>query len=142
MLIYRIEDEDGGGPYRGDNSHLNPFGSTSASDRHPLPVDDSLLQESIRFRMGRDLSASDATWIHWSSFLESDFIFGFTSIDQMRNWVYKDEWLYTMDKNGFFLSEFNVPKHHVCVGNTQAVFRRKEATKHRRFTMADFFNLD
>jgi hypothetical protein len=139
MLIYRIEDEDGGGVYRGDNSDMNPMGG-SVSDRHPLPADDSLLQESLRFRMRRDL-AKEYQWKHWTSFLEDDFIFGFSSIDQMRNWVYQDVWLRKLDKGGFFLSEFNVPKHHVCVGNTQAVFRRSKATKFHRHTMAEFFKL-
>jgi hypothetical protein len=139
MLIYRIEDEDAGGPYRGNNSDKNPFGSATASDRHPLPADDSLLQDSIRFRMERDLD--DVDDCHWSSFLECEFIFGFASVEQMRNWVYNDTWLTRMDDNGFFLSVFDVPEDHICIGNTQAVFRRNHAISIRRYTMAEFFNL-
>lgn len=139
MLIYRIEDADGGGLYRGDNSFQNPV-TSSSSDRHPLPNDDSRLMDSISFRMDLDLGP-DERYQHWTYFLEDEFIFGFASVEQMRNWVYNDEWLVKLDTVGFYLTVYDMPEHHVCVGNTQAVFRRHEALSNRRYTMAQFFNL-
>lgn len=139
MLIYRIEDVDGGGMYRGDNSYANPVASSN-SDRHPLPNDDSLLMDNISFRMDQDVDPCDRHQ-HWTYFLEDEFIFGFASVEQMRNWVYNDDWLVSLDHVGFNLTVYDVPENHICIGNTQAVFRRHEATSNRRYTMAQFFNL-
>jgi hypothetical protein len=138
MLIYRIEDFAGGGIYRGENLHLNPISSFS-SERHPLPWSDSLFVENGDAMMYRE---GEPHYRELSTFIDGDFIFGFATTEQLRNWVYQDDWLWKFDERGFRLTVFDVPNDHVIVGYTQAVFRRREAVSESYFKLCDFFNID
>jgi len=140
MLIFRIEDQDGGGIYRGDKSHLNPISSFS-STRHPMPVDDSKLVEGVN-RIRNDGRVN--SWI--SDVIESEgYIFGFGNTEQLRNWTYKDSWLWQLNENGFRLAVFEFDDYQdgrdFILGHTQAIFFREKARQVSYFNIAEFFGI-
>lgn len=109
MLIWRIENENGGGMYR---SGHNDFGTIAAevgdwaSDRHPSPIWDDALGWGDICPYERDL---------WK--------FGFASLSQMRQWVYKAKWRRSLDEIGFSLVCYRVPDEYGRRSNFQAIFR-------------------
>lgn len=76
--------------------------------KHPNPRDDSLLVQNFKSK-GLDLNAH-----------LYDFIFGFSSMEQLRTWMYDDRWLATLHKNGFVLCEY---EGEIIHGNAQAIIR-------------------
>lgn len=115
--VYRIEDSEGRGMYYYRNTR-NPISYEPA--RHPVPGCDSLLMAS-----GFPLYGSQ----HLN--------YGFISIEQLRSWIYRDEWLLGLHELGYVLAV--IESDEVYVGNTQAVFLRPEVyTKH---SILEYFNL-
>jgi hypothetical protein len=53
----------------------------------------------------------------------SDYYFGFSSIDQLRSWIYKDDWLVGLHDIGMLLAVYICEDEDVLVGNTQAIFK-------------------
>jgi hypothetical protein len=137
MLIYRIEDSEGGGLYRGDNLCKNPINSFS-SYRHPMPYNDSLFVANAEAVMEREGYSRRNV----SDFIDGDYIFGFATTDQLRNWVHRDDWLFKMDQRGFRLAVFDMPYDDVIVGHSQAVFRRRAAISESYFSLCGFFNIE
>lgn len=88
--------------------------------RHPLPEDDSLLVLVLGDRKVRGV-------MH----------FGFGSVDQLRNWLYKDSWLLGLHDAGYVLAI--VEADEAFVGSTQAVFVRPES--YPTVSIKDYFNL-
>lgn len=117
--VYRLEQEDGTGCYRGDLS-LNVEHDIF---RHPLPRDDSLLMDNL-----------DENSKHFI-----DFHFGFASVDQLRTWFYNDEWIRKIAKNGNVLSVYEAEE--VYLGNTQVCFNRDTAKLIIRHDVLEFFKL-
>lgn len=138
MLVYRIEDQEGGGLYRGDNSGSNPL--RYDEDRHPVPQNDSLLTYNGQEKMLRDDVPEFYTFSGW--FENEGFIFGFANTDQLRSWIYNDEWLVKMERRGFRLAVFDIENEHVIVGNTQAIFKRDRAKDVAFFGPAAYFDID
>lgn len=99
--LFRIE-KDGIGPY--NSFALEEFGLGPANALHPMPCQDELFMTNM---MKKRCSASF-------------FLYGFTSIDQLRRWFYRDEWLHALHKKGFTLNVYAVAEEHFCQGHTQA----------------------
>jgi hypothetical protein len=136
MLVYRIEDVNGGGIYRGDFSGQNPMGTWS-SERHPAPRNDSLLVHHINNTRGsRELTLEISDWVE-----HHNYIFGFASPEQLRAWVYEDLWITQMQRRGFRLTVLEVEDNDVLVGHTQCIFKREHVKQESYFNIADFFGI-
>ena len=125
MLVYRIEDEDGKGMY-----HSSKAISMEVDERkHKEPCSDSLLAP---------------VWLSLSTGSRETFVFGFASIEQLRNWVYDDDWLYKLHETGFILSVYDVPDKDVIAGHTQVMFLRFEDVRAARIehSIKEYFKLE
>lgn len=113
MLIWRIEDENGEGMYRGSRTIEEVDDMTSwSSSRHPCPhFDDGLGWNDI------DCDERDA----WK--------FGFATLGQMRQWVYKAKWRKGLDEIGFSLVCYRVPDKFGRRSNFQAIFHSEHAER-------------
>jgi hypothetical protein len=139
-LIYRIENDDGLGPYQGrknDDTSLLPM---KYSTEHPAVWDDSMLINKINQQIridaeGQDEYKSVGVW----GFIDGKYHFGFGSQDQLRRWVYNDAWMVNLDKHGFHLSVYEVPEMAMMVGHTQAIFQKSFARQKYRCKLCDFF---
>lgn len=136
MLIYRIETESGGGMYQGNYGAMCPL--TFDSARHPIPENDSLLMDNMFYVIERE------NWPHDTSahsFIYGRYRFGFASVDQLRAWVYQDDWLVKLHRYGLRLAVYDVADEDCVVGYTQAIFRNAEPWKTNYFNILDFFGL-
>ena len=108
--VWRLEDSGGRGMYGEfrDSSYFYYASMGSGEDDpapenvHPLPYEDPLLKF--------------APW-------NSDYYFGFSSIEQMRRWIYKDEWLSRLAAYGIMLNLYKVPREFCNHGKDQSCFR-------------------
>jgi len=115
--IFRIENEAGKGIYVGDSKVSSDlYEIDGPSPRHPRPEDDSLLMKSFE-DSGRNVSNE-----RYFLFSVTPFKFGFTSVEQLRNWIYNDEWLISLAEEEFVLAVYEVADENVMVGNTQACY--------------------
>jgi hypothetical protein len=110
MLFYRVENNNGRGCYQ-NNQGIIPSGAT---DRHPMPNKDSLLKE----KFPGDIS----------DYFNGNWRFGFESINQFRAWFFNDEWLKSLDRDGFKLSIYDVPASACFFGNSQGIMKAKYHT--------------
>jgi hypothetical protein len=116
QIVYRVERKDNRrGIYSGMGG-LYEISSYSTDSRHPEPERDSLLIASITAAGHRAYTKIET--LHY----------GFVSIDQLRSWLYDDEWLKELSENGFILAEYK--SEEVYVGNTQLIFLRGERRHH------------
>jgi hypothetical protein len=79
-------------------------GALDDTARHPTPSKDSGLIYN-----GYD---------HYARTDRRDFYYGFSSIEQLRRWVYPDQWLRSLHEEGYVLSTFQSLGY---TGYTQAV---------------------
>jgi hypothetical protein len=107
--VYRIEDENGTGPYRKDWGGVYP----NSAARHPTPTSDAAL---------------GFYGIHPGS-LRDQYHFGFVSVAQLRFWFYRQDWLEALDKAGFRLTKWRVPAGLCRTSDAQAVFLRAQSIK-------------
>lgn len=137
--IFRIEDKAGQGMYRSDkfgSSQHNPMYGDGYDDmKHPLPHNDSLLMSNMRIWHAAQGNTEQS---QKSCPVVDAFNFGFASQEQLRNWIYKDEWLVKLDQK-FFLTLYAVPDEFVVVGHTQACFIREQVVNKRRYNITDYF---
>jgi hypothetical protein len=124
VLIYRIEKPSGEGPYR------ESWCCRQICDRlrHPTPNQDSGLSEF---------------WLTYTG-AKSELYFGFGTMEQMRAWFHQDDWLMDLHDFGFQLAIYEIDDEpddegyvDVCVGHTQAVFRRKDAELRSAMSLKD-----
>jgi hypothetical protein len=103
MRIYRVENKLDQGMYTGAYS-LCDIMDTRSTPRHPTPNNDSGL--------------SDDYW----EFMDktAQYRFGFSTLAQLRSWLYDDEWLRALHGWDYRLSLYDAKK--AIVGNTQALF--------------------
>ena len=113
MLIWRIEDENGGGMYRGSGDGFARVAAECgdwASDRHPSPLRDAVLGFC-------DIDPDERD--RWK--------FGFATLGQMRQWVYKAKWRKGLDELGYQLNCYRVPDGFANRSNFQAIFHEDHA---------------
>ena len=119
-IVYRVETVDGIGMY---GCGVNCVNFEMDDDRrHPLPKDDAELS---------------VFWERLSSDDRDGIRFGFSSIDQLKSWIYKKSWRKEIAKSGLIVSVYRA--RFVRVGATQAVFKLKTAKK---IGTVDILNLD
>lgn len=123
VTIYRLEHKDGEGFYQGRTG----FSIEHDFRRHPLPHQDSLLMESLHNKTGM----AEVRGQH----------FGFRDIDQLRAWVYQDDWLRALEHHGVWLAEIHIDEGFVCYGNTQTVFDRSRIQRTIHHNILDYFQL-
>jgi hypothetical protein len=109
MLVYRIQNELGRGPYSFSWGEY-----VSEGIRHPGPLEDSGMADEWRQKI-------------FQSEGKVDYHFGFTSETQLRTWFYRDKWLHAMKEHGLKLTVWEVPFTDVIVGHTQLAFIRERA---------------
>jgi hypothetical protein len=105
-LIYRVENSLGKGMYTGDNCEATR--EMHDTFRHPPPYQDARLRD-----------AWDEKYYAGSQHL---YNFGFSSLDQLRMWIYRDEWRRLLHDAGFFIHAYSADNY--ILGDTQAVFIR------------------
>ncbi len=110
LIIYRVEDSDNCGMYSADISN-NMF---ELQSRHPPPHDDVTLGPK---------------WKVLTSDQKDPYRFGFASLEQLKFWIYMQEWRTELEAEGYRVSVYLVPSKFTMVGETQCVFLPEEATK-------------
>ena len=126
--VYRIERHDGTGMYRcANNSTVSALDIMGYDDmQHPMPDDDSLLAKRRVIEGVSDIQLRL-------------YRFGFDSVRQVRNWVYKDAWLIALHDSGFVISEYLCNDYDVIVGHTQAIF--KNEIEKESFSILEYFKV-
>lgn len=125
MKLFRIQDEHDNGLYRiNDGSDRDGYftllpedfiGGNEGNSQHPLPYEDSLFDTNRRQRE----FANDADYVRYA----------FNSIEQLRRWMFKDDWLECCDAIGLYVAVYEVPEDQVIVGHTQCCFNRLHAKR-------------
>jgi hypothetical protein len=123
--VYRIETKDGQGMYGSGGFRRAAGEAAYDGSRHPGPGEDGKMRKVTEKR--RDTYYFDY----------SPFHFGFISVEQLRNWIYKDEWLLSLHESGHVLAI--VRSEDVIEGFTQAIFVRPE--KYQKVSIKEYFNL-
>ncbi len=129
--IYRIENNIGLGMYIGGSSIANDMQGMM----HPVPYSDSLLAPALTSALSNiadvyveyDVDGYSVDWgvkEWWTCRL-----FGFSSVNQLRQWIYNDIWLLILRDEGFFLAEYTVPSWDCMFGHTQVIFEKTRASK-------------
>lgn len=118
VRVYRIEHKMyGGGVYRNNAVSLSNCDDYYIEhDKHPAPEDDGMLKRAL----------DEKNMInHYGNLRYSvtvDYSFGFSSLEQLRSWFYKDSWIEWMSENDFIVAVCDVPYSDVLIGYTQAMF--------------------
>lgn len=109
--IYRVENANGRGMYRAGGSY-SALEFEFDEYIHPMPSSDDALMRSIQERGEYNECGS----LDYSM----DDYFGFSSLDQLKRWIYRDDWRSKLDAAGFHVSVYSAVG--ACIGDTQAVF--------------------
>lgn len=128
--IYRIESAKGIGLYSYRKADEFAHGTLVDEHRHPTPSDDSLLVANVREYTCRNYFQ-----------IEDHMRFGFCSLEQLRSWIYQDEWLVKLHKYGLKIAEYRLYSENVCEGNTQAIFDGGEVLHKKQYSILEYFGL-
>lgn len=124
--VYRIEDSlTKCGMYGSGGCREADFGYEH--NHHPAPEEDTLLASRLEAATG------ESAW----SFSYGAYHFGFASLDQLRNWIYRDKWLLALHESGHVLAI--IESEEVFAGYTQVVFKRPET--YQTVSIKEFFEL-
>lgn len=130
--VYRIESE-GLGPYRGEKADLKVF--KEHQERYDY---------SQRKLPGQDRGLStlfcdhDYYEIDMKQVYSNQYIFGFSSHQQLLDWFEKGEIL-SLDKLGMKIYEHSVPTHYVIDSGCQVVFKKDKILESKVLTMDSLF---
>lgn len=138
IKVYRIEDLTGDGMYNGTATDINS--SYHDHMRHPMPNSDSLLVQNASKHSERDLDGGSIFGGPELYDYLSEFRYGFISKEQLRNWLYNDDWLVRLSEK-FILTIYELPDDAVIVGNTQACFLRDKFISQECHNIKEYFNL-
>ena len=118
MVVFRIEDARGDGPYAGSipPSLQETTGSWDAMAHHPTPVHDP----GIKRRMAHEEYC------------------GFKNLRQLLTWVYRRDALEELTALGFRIAVYRVDFRHATVGYAQVVFKRHEAMVHSHLSLTNY----
>ncbi len=103
MIVWRIENEQGQGPYHGVPSLYRAF-NCEANSMHPSPGTDGI-----------------------KNYRDDEHVCGFISIGKMHDWFDRDykKWL---RKNEYLLAQYKAKPYNVKIGRKQCVFDKVRAT--------------
>lgn len=110
LIIYRVEDSYHTGMYSAETSS-NMF---ELQSRHPPPEDDVTLGPK---------------WKALSKDERDPYHFGFASMEQLKFWIYMQEWRTELESEGYRVSVYSVSPSCALVGETQCVFLPEAAKK-------------
>lgn len=106
MEIFRIENpECGNGPYSASGVYHEYWSSSyyNNADKHPTPQEDDMLND----------------------FFNSEYYFGFESIDSLLKWFDQPKHLFALDELGFVIRVYET---EVCyVGKSQVIFIKEDS---------------
>lgn len=110
MIIYRVEDETGNGPYATGGPHQVPhMGWEHTNDRnHPSPQEDMGV-DSVGTRVFRP-------WVHFC---------GGHSLQQLATWF--EGWVEKLKEHGHTVAVYEVSEEFVIHGKYQIAFERNAA---------------
>lgn len=117
VKLYRVENVDGEGMYRSSAPDLT-LSEMQDYDRHPTPNKDTMLRQGVIRLLGLDPYDN---FVEYSKWLQ--FKYGFVSLDQMRAWIYANEWRKALHEKGFYISVYECDEKYFVAGNTQAVVK-------------------
>lgn len=115
MIVYRIEDAQGVGPYRSELAPSSLQDEFLSDVCHPLPIDDKLLMKNRRALMQSKPDGRGKS----TDFDEQDFLFCFTSQEQVKAWFH-DERMWQEIDDHFRINVYDV--RHVVIGDHQSQF--------------------
>lgn len=135
-IVYRIENPDGTGPYRGSNSKVKYITSDVCPISHPGPRNDELFHEAVdRICEKKDYWNRDTGWDD----LLCDKEFGFASKEQLRSW-FDTQMLISISEAGAVIAEYHVKKSDIVFGEKQVVFVREKKQK-KQYDIIEYFKL-
>jgi len=119
MQVYRVEDEDGGGPYNGENAPTAFTGDWI-----------KLINGNIN-KDGNDLVNQPSPYRDIPEWAEpftghKRYRFGFRTIEQLHSWFH-DGARQELDRRGFKWAKYEVPDQWVHVGGHQVAFDARRA---------------
>lgn len=124
MKVYRIQDDAGIGFYR--SYYWRMDGKVTIN--HPTPDDDAKL-----CMVYEDIGRTD-----WLTGKSPVVRYGFATLTQMRQWVYKEEWRIAMHKHGFKVHVLDAEQ--AWAGDTQAMYMPHNVTTLEILSIKDAFN--
>lgn len=107
-IIFRVENKQKVGMYRDERTSYLMQGY-----QHPPPSRDSALCEvwDNLYEMGE----------------HSGYIFGFATLEQLKSWIYEDEWRFVLNSFRFHVYMYETDDYYE--GDTQAIFRKSTAKR-------------
>ena len=124
MLVYRVEDSNGVGPYRNWMSIgvFLKYKHAKLTERTPTPTEDGM-------------SVFDDAYCSGST---NDYRFGFDSIEALKNW-FDDEDRVKLSDDCFMCSVFEIDDDRVIMGAKQLAF---DLLKAEKINSLDLINFD
>lgn len=123
MKVFRVEDDEGNGMYNG----WCALQEMQERERHPIPGDDWELMSAVH-KSKIDERCYEVLSMNDPCEAPDELLFGFASMEQLRFWIYKHEWIQRLKDEGFKLSVYEVEDGWAAHGRTQAVFIKDKAT--------------
>lgn len=123
--IFRFEDECGTGMYYTNTNANDVFEWDTVN--HPVPNEDSLLMSNLSEKTG-------------SCSIKKIHKFGFSSMEQLRRWLYQDQWLIGLNRIGIKLAIYLCDEDSVVVGHTQSIF--DDYLKKDQYNILEYFGLN
>lgn len=105
------------------------------SDAHPCVYEDSLYMENAE-KFNPALVDRRCGVLKWSTY-PVGHRFGFESLDQLRRWIFNDDWIKKLSDVGCVLCVYEVPDIALIVGRTQVTFSFEMATLIERSPLAN-----
>jgi disulfide oxidoreductase YuzD len=111
--IYRVEKADGYGLYDGRFAR-----EKVEIERHPAPGEDPAFGELFKY----DLTSKNVKY-------QKNWSFGFSSIDDAKNWVNDTDMIDQLRNDGYVLKEITLPSDFVIEGYKQTIFQKRYVLK-------------
>jgi hypothetical protein len=108
-LIYRVEDEEGKGPYMGSYDVDEWTEGSHVGDHHPTPMSDGIEFWKVRDQHGNN-----------------NILCGFRDMDQLRKWFTCRE-LTNLYDMGLRVKVYQVNRDYIWHGNMQVVYHKEWA---------------
>lgn len=115
--VWRLEDERGRGVYTAAGALTYGY----RFKKRPWPTQDKKLAPAWL-----EINGPGGDWYEPNESAR-DWVFGFSSLAQLRDWFGSREHRAILADRGIKLNRYSVPRQYLHKGDTQAVFRRSEA---------------
>ena len=118
MLVYRVEDFDGQGPYQ-----ISPLVYAQLETFMGLPsfLDDDPVDHPHPYQDGFNTEGLPI----WEFKIPQEYSFGFRSSEDLRKWFFREETdAQRLEEVGLRVRVFSVSSEHVLAGNSQVMFRK------------------